>query len=93
MDHYHHHSIKPMEALGGRLPSDAALAGCQSFEAIVRDLRTLLHLAAGREAQPSAVIFDGRTLHSTPESGHGTGYGTSAYTFRAGASGPATVGA
>jgi len=45
-----------------------------SFEALVHDLRTLLRLAAGREAQPSAVIFDGRTLQSTPESGHRAGY-------------------
>src|SRR5204862_3192421 len=45
-----------------------------SFEAIVHDLRTLLRVAAGREAQPSAAIFDGRTLQSTPESGHRAGY-------------------
>src|ERR687888_2202586 len=45
-----------------------------SFEAIVHDLRTLLRLAAGRDAQPSAVIFDGRTMQSTPESGHRAGY-------------------
>src|SRR5579883_330133 len=40
-----------------------------SCEAIVHDLRALLRVAAGREAQPSAVIFDGCTLQSTPESG------------------------
>src|SRR5438105_3308307 len=45
-----------------------------SCEASVHDLRTLLRVAAGREAQPSAVIFDGRTLQSTPESGHRAGY-------------------
>src|SRR5579884_3417570 len=45
-----------------------------SFEAIVHDLRALLRLAQGRDAQPSAVIFDGRTLQSTPESGGRAGY-------------------
>lgn len=39
------------------------------FEAIVQDLRVLLRLAEGRAAQPSAVIFDSRTLQSSPESG------------------------
>src|ERR1044071_3866238 len=47
-------------------------AGC--FEAIVHDLRALLRLAAGRAEQPSAVILDGRTLQSTPESGARAGY-------------------
>src|ERR1700674_5159689 len=47
-------------------------AGC--FEAIVTDLRAVLRLAQGREAEPSAAIFDSRTLQSTPESGHRTGY-------------------
>lgn len=44
------------------------------FEAMVHDLRGLLRLAAGREAQPSAVIFDSRTLQSSPESGERAGY-------------------
>jgi transposase len=43
-------------------------------EAMVHDLRLLLRLAAGRKAQPSAAIFDGRTLQSTPESGARAGY-------------------
>jgi transposase len=47
-------------------------AGC--FEAIVHDLRTLLRLAAGRPPEPTAVILDGRTLQSTPESGTRAGY-------------------
>jgi transposase len=47
-------------------------AGC--FEAIAHDLRKLLRLLAERSAQPSAVILDGRTLQSTPESGHRAGY-------------------
>lgn len=44
------------------------------FEAIVHDLRALLRLAQGKKEQPSAVIFDGRTVHSTPESGVRAGY-------------------
>jgi transposase len=47
-------------------------AGC--FEAIVHDLRALLRLAAGRAPEPTAVVLDGRTLQSTPESGHRAGY-------------------
>ena len=39
------------------------------FQAIVSDLREILRLTAGRAAKPSAVIFDSRTLQSTPESG------------------------
>jgi len=45
-----------------------------SFEAIVHDLRELLRLAQGRNAQPSAVVLDARTLQSTPESGSRAGY-------------------
>lgn len=44
------------------------------FEAMVHDLRMLLRLAAGRNAQPSAAIFDSRTLQSSPESGQRAGY-------------------
>ncbi len=44
------------------------------FEAMVQDLRMLLRLAQGRNAQPSAAIFDSRTLPSTPESGGRAGY-------------------
>jgi transposase len=44
------------------------------FEAMVHDLRLLLRVAAGRPAQPSAVILDSRTLQSTPESGARCGY-------------------
>jgi transposase len=44
------------------------------FAEIVHDLRVLLRLAEGRNAQPSAAIFDSRTLQSTPESGHRAGY-------------------
>lgn len=44
------------------------------FEDMVHDLRALLRLAKGKEEQPSAVIFDGRTVQSTPESGERAGY-------------------
>src|SRR5947209_16617899 len=44
------------------------------FEAIVNDLRAVLRLAQGRNAEPSAAIFDSRTLQSSPESGHRAGY-------------------
>ena len=47
-------------------------AGC--FEAIVHDLRAVLRFADGREPEPTAVIFDGRTIQSTPESGGRAGY-------------------
>jgi transposase len=44
------------------------------FEQITHDLRMIVRLVAEREAQPSATILDGRTLHSTPESGSRAGY-------------------
>jgi transposase len=44
------------------------------FEAMVHDLRVLLRLAAGRAPQPTAAIFDSRTMQSTPESGQRAGY-------------------
>lgn len=47
-------------------------AGC--FEAMVYDLRALLRTYARRNAQPSAVVLDSRTLQSTPESGARAGY-------------------
>jgi transposase len=43
------------------------------FEASVNDLRAVLRLAQGRHAQPSATIFDSRTLQSSPESGQRAG--------------------
>lgn len=44
------------------------------FETIVHDLRELLRVVQGHEAQPSAAIFDSRTLQSSPESGARAGY-------------------
>jgi transposase len=44
------------------------------FEAMAHDLRELVRIAEGREAQPSAAILDSRTLQSSPESGGRAGY-------------------
>ena len=44
------------------------------FETMVHDLRVVLRLAAGRTEEPSAAIFDSRTMQSTPESGTRAGY-------------------
>jgi transposase len=48
------------------------VAGC--FETLVHDLRALLRVLAERQAQPTAVIVDSRTMQSTPESGARAGY-------------------
>lgn len=45
-----------------------------AFAAIVHDLRVILRLAAGRTAEPTATIFDSRTLQSSAESGGRAGY-------------------
>src|ERR1700712_5530545 len=44
------------------------------FEAITQDLRRILPSLVGRHEEPSAAIFDSRTLQSTPESGKRAGY-------------------
>jgi len=44
------------------------------FATLVADLRRLLRAAADRAPEPSAAIFDGRILQSTPESGARAGY-------------------
>lgn len=44
------------------------------FETLVQDLRRLLRLAAGRDADPSGMILESRTLQSSPESGARAGY-------------------
>lgn len=44
------------------------------FEALVHDLRMLLREIAERAQQPSAAIFDARTLQSSPESGARAGF-------------------
>lgn len=47
-------------------------AGC--FEDMAHDLREIARLVAERAAQPTAIIMDGRTLQSSPESGARAGY-------------------
>jgi transposase len=44
------------------------------FETVVHDLRMLLRVFSERHPDPTAVIFDARTLQSTPESGGRAGY-------------------
>jgi transposase len=44
------------------------------FMHIAQDLRAILRVVHEREPDPTAAIFDGRTLRSTPESGHRAGY-------------------
>jgi transposase len=44
------------------------------FQAMVHDLREILRMAQGRNAEPTAVILDSRTLQSSPESGQRAGY-------------------
>jgi transposase len=70
----------PWRYLPGDFPPWAAVyqqmqrwlaAAC--FEAIVHDLRELLRTAQGRYGQPTAAIFDSRTLQSSPESGERAG--------------------
>jgi transposase len=47
-------------------------AGC--FEAIVADLRVLIRLGDGKTEQPTAAIFDSRTLRGSVENGNRGGY-------------------
>src|SRR5437868_1011463 len=39
------------------------------FEAVTHELRVIVRIIEDRESQPSGVIFDARTMQSTPESG------------------------
>ena len=65
------HDFPPWEAVYQQMRRWTA-AGV--FEELVHDLRSVLRLCAGREAEPTAIILDGRTLQSTPESGARAGY-------------------
>ena len=47
-------------------------AGC--FEAMAHDLRMVIRVLQERPEQPTAVVMDGRTLQSSPESGARAGY-------------------
>ena len=44
------------------------------FESLVHDLRAVLRIAEGRKEQPTAAIFDSRTMQSTVESRYRAGY-------------------
>jgi len=44
------------------------------FQAMVNDLRAILRMAQSRNAEPTAVILDSRTMQSSPESGARAGY-------------------
>ncbi len=68
------HDAERSDALVHRLPADQRWLRAGSFESIVHDLRELLRVAQGRTPQPTAAIFDGRTLQSTPESGGRAGW-------------------
>jgi transposase len=46
----------------------------ECFEDMAHDLRAILRLALERNADPSAVILDSRTIQSTPESGARSGF-------------------
>jgi transposase len=65
------HDLPPWEAVyqQARRWLDAG-----SFAAIVQDLCAILRVAAGRPEDPTAAVFDARTLQSTPESGARAGY-------------------
>jgi transposase len=45
-----------------------------AFDAITQDLRRILRVLEGRAEEPTAAVFDSRTLQSTPESGKRGGY-------------------
>src|SRR5262245_35892917 len=44
------------------------------FESLVHDLRAVLRIAEGRKEQPTAAIFDSRTMQSSVESGSRADY-------------------
>src|SRR5262249_438841 len=45
-----------------------------AFEQIAHDLRAIVRFLNERGPEPTATIFDGRALQSTPESGERAGY-------------------
>jgi transposase len=65
------HDLPPWEAVYQQTQRWLA---ADVFAQIVHDLRELLRVAAGRNAQPSASVLDSRTLQSTPESGARAAY-------------------
>ena len=65
------HELPPWEAV---YQQGARWRDNRCFEHMMADLRELARVLAGREAAPTAVILDSRTLQSTPESGARAGY-------------------
>jgi hypothetical protein len=63
---------RPKDFPPGRWSTSNPAAGC--FEAIVHDLRAVPRFAAARHPEPTAAIFDVRTVQSIPESGARAGY-------------------
>jgi transposase len=63
-----------LAALAGDPAADAALDRGGVFEDMAADLRRILRLILERAEEPNAVILDGRTVQSTPESGARAGY-------------------
>src|SRR4028119_1725576 len=65
------HDLPPWEAVYQQW---ARWRDNRCFEHLLADLRELARVLAGREAEPTAVLLDSRTVQSTPESGHRAGY-------------------
>ncbi len=65
------HDLPPWDAVYGQARRWVA-AGV--FEAMTQDLRRILRVLAGRGEEPTAAVFDSRTLQGTPESGGRGGY-------------------
>jgi len=68
---YMPHDLPPWEAV---YQQSRRWLKASVFEAMVHDLRALLRLTEGRASEPTAAVFDSRTLRSTPESGARGGY-------------------
>ncbi|CAA9388358.1 MAG: Mobile element protein [uncultured Phycisphaerae bacterium] len=65
------HDLPPWDVVYGQTRRWLA-AG--AFEAMAQDLRRVLRVLSGRHEEPTAAVFDSRTLQSTPESGGRAGY-------------------
>ena len=65
------HDLPPWEAV---YQQSQRWIAAKVFESIVHDLRAILRFAKGKQEQPTAAIFDSRTMQSTPESGEHAGY-------------------
>jgi transposase len=65
------HDLPPWDVVYGQMRRWLRAA---VFEQMTQDLRELLRLLEGRDAQPTAAVLDSRTLQSTPESGARAGF-------------------